>query len=350
MVLDLCSPLLLQQGTGGSKGTHDPSLLWHNQVNPAALAGTPSHTLSVSPSHVHLDLLCQAEGRGAQRSLEGLEFSPRPCSYPHLCLRSPGGIACLPCTCPSQHQLHPPVWHKLYPLPGTLPPFPVHSRTLALEKPPHPSATGPPPPGSVQFSDGHAGGRALASPCPHGGGGGAFLAVGGAQGRACGENHSEWVLGRAGAGGRAQGSRPAARGPWAPSCALSSGPLPLWLLLQEAAAWAAVSMLGGGRVVAGRGLGQEFGSFARRGWGGSVGRGPWGASNACRAECSGFCPLGVGWRVLPESLSVATHFCLRPPPGGGARGDELTPVCGCPGPWPRNLGEAVGLAPLQWKM
>lgn len=208
----------------------------------------------------------------------------------------------------------------------------------------------PPPQGSVQFSDGHAGGRALASPCPHGGGGGAFLAVGGAQGRACGENHSEWVLGRAGAGGRAQGSRPAARGPWAPSCALSSGPLPLWLLLQEATAWAAVSMLGGGRVVAGRGLGQEFGSFARRGWGGSVGRGPWGASNACRAECSGFCPLGVGWRVLPESLSVATHFCLRPPPGGGARGDELTPVCGCPGPWPRNLGEAVGLAPLQWKM
>lgn len=47
------------------------------------------------------------------------------------------------------------------------------------------------------------------------------------------------------------------RGSQVAGCSVSSGPLPLWLLLQEAAAWAAVSALGGGRVAAGRGLDQE---------------------------------------------------------------------------------------------
>lgn len=59
------------------------------------------------------------------------------------------------------------------------------------------------------------------------------------------------------AGDRAQGVPPAAGTPQAPSCALSClGPSP-WLLLQEAAAWAAVPRLEGARVAAGRGCNQE---------------------------------------------------------------------------------------------
>lgn len=56
------------------------------------------------------------------------------------------------------------------------------------------------------------------------------------------------------------------------------------------------------------------GGRTREGWGG-------GSSNACRAERSGFfLPLEWVDGVFPESLPVATHFCLRPPPGEGAHG------------------------------
>ena len=71
-------------------------------------------------------------------------------------------------------------------------------------------------------------------------------------------------VGRLGVGGRCRGAAPRGscpavrgRGSQAPGRAVSSGPLLPWLLLQEAAAWAAVSVLGGGRVAAGRGLDQE---------------------------------------------------------------------------------------------
>lgn len=126
-----------------------------------------------------------------------------------------------------------------------------------------------------------------------------------------------------------------ARGPFllqeggtqAPSCVVSSGPLPLWLLLQEAAAWAAACVLGGGRVVAGRGLDQECVSRnvaalpAECGVGDRAGGLGWGVPERLQVTHGGFC-LCLEWDggVLPESLPVATHFCLRPPPGEGAHG------------------------------
>lgn len=75
------------------------------------------------------------------------------------------------------------------------------------------------------------------------------------EGKQGGLRSAGWGLGRC-RGAVPRGSCPCP-GSQVACCAVSSGPLPLWLLLQEAAAWAAVSVLGGGRVAAGRGLDQE---------------------------------------------------------------------------------------------
>lgn len=66
-------------------------------------------------------------------------------------------------------------------------------------------------------------------------------------------------------------------------------------------------------------------------------------------------PLGVGWRVFPESLPVATHFCLRPPPGGEpvAMSSPLSVAAQGPGQgirgrlwgWHHFSGKCEGAAP-----
>lgn len=177
-----------------------------------------------------------ARRRGAQGSTEGPEFSLSPCTYPTYAW---GHLAAQP----AYLHLPPPgtrcalqAWHKLQPLPAALPrlsraePAPPLWRNLPRVCP------------------------AWGWPCGRGrprrqGGG---RAVG--RGTACLlEDRREWVLGQAGVEGQpgVRSCRERALGSRAPR------PLPLWLLLQEAAAWAAVPVLGGGRVVAGRGLDQE---------------------------------------------------------------------------------------------
>lgn len=112
---------------------------------------------------------CARRREGGHRGALRGWSSARPCSYPHLCLGSPGGIACLPCTCPSQHQLHPPGLAQAVPSAWNPTPIPSSCSHPCSRETSHPSATGLPPPGSVQFSDGHAGGG-IGVPLPPWGG------------------------------------------------------------------------------------------------------------------------------------------------------------------------------------
>lgn len=173
-----------------------------------------------------------ARRRGAQGSTEGPEFSLSPCTYPiyawgHLAAQPaylhlpPPGISCSLC----------------------LEPSPASPEQSLL------SCSGETSPGSVQCGDGHvAGGGPGGREEEEQWAGAPACLLGGPQGVGLGAGRCR---------GAARGSCPAVRGPWAPGCAQAHRPLPLWLLLQEAAAWAAVPVLGGGRVVAGRGLDQE---------------------------------------------------------------------------------------------
>lgn len=180
----------------------------------------------------------------ARRRSEQLESSPGPLSCPlRLSWGSPDGTACLSCTCPSRH--HPPglapactpAWRTPHPHP-----VPLLNAPWVFSG----------PPASVQSRDG----------CVDLGstGGWAFPAVGRDLGTSGGGRAGRTQVSRLGAGQVQRGHAQrvlSCRVSQVAGCSVSSGPLPLWLLLQEAAAWAAVSALGGGRVAAGRGLDQE---------------------------------------------------------------------------------------------
>lgn len=85
-------------------------------------------------------------------------------------------------------------------------------------------------------------------------------------------------------------------------------------------------------------------------WGGGQDLGLRGSSNACRAEWL-LLPLGVGCQGLTSPCLWLPTLPKAPRQGREPMGDEVTLVCGCPEPQPRNpWGEALGLAPLQWKM
>lgn len=78
-------------------------------------------------------------------------------------------------------------------------------------------------------------------------------------------------------------------------------------------------------MAAGRGLDQECVSrnvtVLPTEWGGGRGGRLGEPLKVCRAQCSGLCLL-LEWTggVFPESLPMATQFCLRPQPGEGAHG------------------------------
>lgn len=92
--------------------------------------------------------------------------------------------------------------------------------------------------------------------------------------------------------------------------------LSVWLLVQEVAAWATVSVLGGGRVVAGRVLGQEC--VQECGCSGVGGR-TWGLGDPqMPAEQSGFC-FRLEWAVRVLQVPACGYpLCLRPPARGGS--------------------------------
>lgn len=54
--------------------------------------------------------------------------------------------------------------------------------------------------------------------------------------------------------------------------------------------------------------------------------------------------------VFPESRPAAARFCLRPHQGREPTGDEVTLPVAAQSPGQGIRGEALGLAPLQWKM
>lgn len=225
---------------GGSAGSVTPGLLtWHDCLNPDALAPAPGHTLSVSPSHVHLGLRCPKEGTGGLSS-----WSPALApSCPLVVVGSPDGTACLSCTCPSRH--HPP---------GLAP-----ARTPAWRTPP-PRPASPKqcpdafsgPPMSVQSRDG----------CVDLGstGGWAFPAVGrdlgtsGGGARTEGLRSAGWGLGRC----RGPAQRVlSCRGSQVAAVQSHLGPSPCGYCCRKRPPGQQSPRLGGGRVAAGRGLDQE---------------------------------------------------------------------------------------------
>lgn len=180
-----------------------------------------------------------ARRRGAQGSIEGQEFSLRPALIPFM--RGVTWQHSLPiCTCPR--------------LASAAPSGSGTSCSLCLEpSPAFPEQSLLPCPGETSPGSVQCGVAMWPGAAPEAG-----RKKGSGQGhrRACWEARRERVLAQAGVEGQPRGLG-LRRGPRAPGCAQAHRPLPLWLLLQEAAAWAAVPVLGGGRVVAGRGLDQE---------------------------------------------------------------------------------------------
>lgn len=287
-------------GAGGASRTHDPGLLaWHDQVNPAALAPAPSHTLSVSPSHVHLGLLCPEEG--AENSFEGLEFSPSSLGRPlsGLCLGSPDDTACVSCTCPllaSTSRSGPGCVCPLYRvLPALLLWRTPHQHPVPLLSAPVGLFSGPPTPHplSAQFRDGCVDLGVTEE-------GRAFLATAGTRGGtpggwASGENRSRQVGGwgqvQRGSSQRVLSCCKGEGFPGSRPCCLI-GATPPGATVAGSGAWAAVSVLGGGRVAAGRGLDQECVSGnvaalpAEGGVGAGLGAGE--SLDACRSQCGGF--------------------------------------------------------------
>lgn len=117
---------------------------------PFPLAPAPGHTLSASPSHVHLGLLCQECGGAGHRGLlRTYSSAPVPATPPNVYTWGPLVAHSLLCTCP----------HLASAVPSrsgtscvlcleTTPPF--LAQASSLEKPPnappHPLPLDPPPP------------------------------------------------------------------------------------------------------------------------------------------------------------------------------------------------------------
>lgn len=223
-----------------------------------------------------------------------------------------------------------PTWHQLYP-PGLaqavssawtapLPPTPALPGSCLFSGEASTCPSTPPAPGfpprvcPVQKWPSGLGGTGGPHPCREGR---AFLARSG---------HMVPVLGVLRPVGRCRGFCPARA--WAPSWAHSPPAPPPVATVAGSGAWAAVSVLGGGRVVAGRGLDQEcvsrnaaalpIGVADRMGVAG-------GSLHACRQHAVASASPWRGRRGLP--CLWLPIFASVPARGGSPR-DELTLVCG----------------------
>lgn len=171
------------------------------------------------------------------------------------------------------------------------------------------------------------------------------------EGRACWEGESWQGWGGQVQRGSARGSCAPARGPRLPAALGGLGAPPPVATIQEAAAWAAVSALGGGRVVAGRGLDQECVSrnVAALGWGAGAGR-------AGGVECLPgttqwlLPPLGLAWRGLRCVPACGYPFLPKAPTRGGspwAMRSPLSVAAQSPGQGIQGGGSGVGTTSVE---